>query len=442
MNARDIAQVLEASIREGRLPPGARLPTHRDLAYRHGVALNTATRAMRILAERGLVVGEVGRGSFVCAPGQTNPDVLRIEQDTASLIDLTGNVMSLPGLAERFEAATVAVLRRQRHTLTDYQPHAGRHEDRAAAAAWLSRRCGLPNDPARTIICAGAQHAVMVALMATTRPGDAVAVEGLTWPGIKAVAAALRLNLVPVAIDDQGLRPRALQRAAIRHRITALYCMPDLHNPTSAVMTTRRRELVAALARRLDFAVIEDDAYGFLTDQALPPLAALAPERVWYVRSTSKAMLPALRAAWMLVPSGQDQRAADLVRATVWMAPPLGAAVASLWIADGTAAALEMEKRREANARQRMVAAALPAEWGRSTHPFSMHFWLKLPDELRAADAVGAALEAGVRIAPGRAFAVQSAPNAIRLALGRPLHREDLAEALRRLLDAWGRGAA
>ncbi|WP_316976342.1 aminotransferase-like domain-containing protein [Shumkonia mesophila] len=442
MNARDIAEALEASIRDGRLPPGARLPTHRDLAYRHGVALNTATRAMRMLAERGLVVGEVGRGSFVRAPGQPDSEALWIERDIPSLIDLTGNVMSLPGLAERFEAATLAVLRRQRHALTDYQPHAGRDQDRAAAAAWLARRGGLPNDPARTLVCAGAQHAVMVALMATTRPGDAVAVEALTWPGIKAVAAALRLNLVPVAIDDRGLRPRALQRVAVRHRIAALYCMPDLHNPTSAVMTARRREMVAALARRHDFALIEDDAYGFLTDQAHPPLAALAPERAWYVRSTSKAMLPALRAAWMLAPPGHEQRASDLIRATVWMAPPLGAAIASLWIADGTAAALEEEKRREAHARQRMAAAALPAAWGRSTHPFSMHFWLKLPDGLRADDAVGAALAAGVRVAPGRAFAVQGAPNAIRLALGRPLRREDLAEALRRLLAAWGRGAA
>lgn len=438
MAAIDIARALEAMIREDRLPPGTRLPTHRELAYRHGVALNTATRAMRMLEERGLVVGEVGRGSYVRAPGRPDNESLRIEPDGPSVIDLSGNILPLPGLAERFESAAVAVLRRQREDLATYQPHAGRHEDRAAAAAWLARRDGLPDDPGRVVVCAGAQHAVMVALMATARAGDTVAVETLTWPGVKALAAALRIELVGVPLDAGGLGTEALRRLLTRRRIAALYCMPDLQNPTAAVLTARRRERVAALARRFDFAIIEDDAYGFLTAPEHPPLAALAPERTWYVRSTSKAMLPSLRAAWLLVPPGRDRQAADLIRATVWMAPPIGAAVASLWVADGTAAALEADKRKEAEIRQRMAAAALPAGWACSTNPRSMHLWLKLPKGLRAAEAAAAALEAGVRVVPGQAFAVRGAPNAVRLALGRPLRRDDLATALKRLAGAWG----
>ena len=69
MGAKDIAATLEAEVRGGRLLPGARLPTHWELAIRHGVALNTASSAMRVLEMRGLVVGEVGCGSFVRAPG-------------------------------------------------------------------------------------------------------------------------------------------------------------------------------------------------------------------------------------------------------------------------------------------------------------------------------------------------------------------------------------
>jgi DNA-binding transcriptional MocR family regulator len=121
------------------------------------------------------------------------------------------------------------------------------------------------------------------------------------------------------------------------------------------------------------------------------------------------------------------------------MAPPLGAAVASLWIADGTAAILETQKRLEAIRRQKMTAATLPPEWPTSTHPQSMHLWLRLPHGLRATDAVDAALAAGVRVVPGRAFAVHGAPNAVRLALGRPIRRDDLATALGRLSEAWSR---
>lgn len=438
MPAASIAAVLGARIHSGELPPGARLPTHRELAHEHGVALNTATRAMRLLANRGLVVGEVGRGSYVRAPGHADGAVLRIEAGPPGLIDLGGNVMPLPGLAERFERAARAVLRRGREALADYQPHAGRSEDRAAGAAWLSRGGHLPNDATRVVVCAGSQHATLVALMATTRPGDAVAVEALTWPGVKAAAAALRLELVPIGLDAHGLRPRELLRAAVHRPIAAVYLTPTIQNPTSAVMPLRRREEVATIARRLDFQIIEDDAYGFLAgDDEPPPLAALAPERTWYARTTSKALTPGLRTAWLMVPPGEERRAADLIRATVWMAPPLGAAIASLWVADGTAARLVADKLREAGVRQDMAARALPSRWGRRTHPSSMHLWVDLPKGLRAANAVRKAADAGVRVTAGEAFSVASSPNAVRLALGRPLRREDLADAFERLITAW-----
>ncbi len=438
--AASIAAGLEQDIHSGCLPPGARLPTHRDLAHRHGVALNTASHAMRLLAARGIVVGEVGRGSYVRAPGHIDAASFRIEPGAADVIDLGRNVMPLPGLAERFEAAARTVLRRERDALADYQPHAGRAADRAAGAAWLSRTGHLPNDPSRVVVCAGAQHAILVALMATTRPGDTVAVEALTWPGIMSIATTLGLHLVPVPLDGGGLRPRALLRLAARQRIVALYCMPSLQNPTAATMPAARREAVAAIARRLDFQLIEDDAYGFLTEDdlpELPPLAALAPERTWHVRSTSKSFTPGLRAAWVMVPPGQDGRAADLVRATVWTAPPLGAAIASLWVGDGTAALLEAEKRREARTRQDLAAKLLPALRSRHAHPASMHLWLGLRPGRRAQEMVGRAAAAGVRITPGSAFGIGSAPNAVRLALGAPSSRDDLKRALALLAAAW-----
>jgi len=82
-----IAAGLEAAIWDGQLAPGARLPTHRDLAHRHGVALNTASRAMRLLAARGLVVGETGRGSFVRTPGHVDAGSFELQAGAPELID-------------------------------------------------------------------------------------------------------------------------------------------------------------------------------------------------------------------------------------------------------------------------------------------------------------------------------------------------------------------
>ncbi|SHJ21963.1 Aminotransferase class I and II [Roseomonas rosea] len=211
-----------------------------------------------------------------------------------------------------------------------------------------------------------------------------------------------------------------------------------LQNPTGVTMPARRREAVAAIARRLDFQLIEDDAYGFLTedDPPVPPLAVLAPERSWHLRSTSKGFTPGLRAAWMLVPPGQEEGAANLIRATVWTAPPLGAAIASLWVGDGTAALLEAEKRREARARQALARELLPIRASSASHPASMHLWLDLPKGTSAQE-LAARLDAlGVRITPGAAFGIGSAPNAVRLALGAPMDRDDLQRALRAVASA------
>lgn len=428
--ATEIAASLAAEIEAGRLPVGARLPTHRELAHSHGVALNTASRAMRLLAARGLVAGEVGRGSYVRTPGHVDAASFRFDTRRPGTIDMARNTMPLPGLADRFEAAARLVLRRERDGLADYQPHAGRDLDRAAGATWLSRSGHLPNEPARIVVCAGAQHATTVALMAVTRPGDVVAVEALTWPGIKASADMLGVELVPVPLDAGGLRPGALLRLAARRRIAALYCMPSLQNPTATVMPVTRREAVATLARRLDFQVIEDDAYSFLVRPEQPPVAALAPERTWFVRSTSKSMVPGLRTAWLLTPPGQQRRAADLVRATVWTAPPLGAAIASQWVADGTAALVEDEKRRQARLRWAIAARAFTTLVAPAQHPASMHIWLRLPRGRRAQQVASEAEALGVLISPAPAFAVRGAPSAVRLALGAPGDVRDLRRAL------------
>ena len=428
-----LASRLEADILAGRLAPGARLPTHRALAAEHAVAVNTATRAMRLLAARGLSVGEVGRGSFVRAPAQAAAAAFRPEPAETGVIDLSRNTMPLPGLSARFQATALAVLRREPDLATYRSRHAAL-ADRAAGAAWLSRDGHIPNEPNRIVVCAGAQHALFIALMATTRPGDVVAVEALTWPGIKAAAAALHLRLVPVPIDEYGLRPGALLRVAARHHIRALYCMPSLHNPTSSIMPLERREMVAALARRLDFQIIESDVYGFLNSTTIAPLAALAPERTWFAYGTSKAFAPGLRCAWFMPPPAQTERAEDLVRASVWSVPPLGAAIASRWVADGTAQSMVLARREKATLLQIAANRLLPIQFARQTAPASMHLWLHLPGRARSEDIAERAFKAGVRVAPASAFALGRAPAALRFSLGAASDVVELETALVRLM--------
>jgi DNA-binding transcriptional MocR family regulator len=136
-----LVDALVADIRSGRLPPGTRLPTHRKLAAKEGVALVTATRVYAELESMGLVSGETGRGTFVRETGL--PPGLGVDQhDTvAGLADLNFNAPAVAGQAELLRSALRQVaLSGDLEALLRYQPHAGRLHERALFARHLETR--------------------------------------------------------------------------------------------------------------------------------------------------------------------------------------------------------------------------------------------------------------------------------------------------------------
>jgi len=433
---RAIAETLAEDVRNGRLAAGTRLPTHRDLAWKLRVTIGTISRAYAEAERRGLIVGEVGRGTFVRPPAGAAAimpgDILGETRDP-DLIDLTINRPCAAG-----EGAAMAAALQQLAAdpdlaaLLDYQAPAGRWEDRIAGAAFL-KACGLATAPEQVVATAGGQHAMVCVICALTRPGDTLAVEALTYPGLRALASLLHLRLAPVALDEEGLIPEALDAACRSAPVRALYTMPTLHNPTTATVPVARREALAEVARRHDLALIEDDVYGFLLDAPLPPLAHYAPERVFYITSTSKSLMPALRVGYVHAPKAQVEPIAAAVRATIYSAPPLMARIAARWIADGTATRLAEEKRAETRRRNQMARRILP---GFAVDPAAPHLWVTLPEPWRADDFVATARRRGVGIIPAAAFAVtRQPPEAVRICLGAQTTADRVERGLTQLAE-------
>ncbi|BBK40148.1 transcriptional regulator [Allostella vacuolata] len=436
---RAIADALADDIRRGAVRPGMRLPTHRELAWRLGLTVGTVTRAYAEAERRGLIAGEVGRGTYVRGAAPADVAISYSAADSAQsdpggaspLIDLSLNFPVIPG----HEAELAAALRRLADrgdlaALLPYHPHAGRLSDRAAGAAWIGRS-GLSVRAEDVAVTAGGQHAIVVCLAAVAASGDTVLVENLTYPGVKAAAALLGLKLAGVAIDAHGLVPDALAAGCRTTGAKALYCMPSLHNPTAAVMPEARRREIAAIAARHDMPIIEDDCYGFLVPDAPPPMAALGIAEGLFLTSLSKSIAAGQRIGYVTARPGRLERVTQAVRATSWMASPLAAAIATDWIGDGTAQRMVRERRAEAAARQAMVEAALPA--ARSPGgAVSYHAWLHLPEAWRADEFVAEARRRHVAVTPPTAFAVtrQAAPDAVRICYGAAAGRDELARGL------------
>lgn len=428
-----IVNALTADLEAGRLRDGDRLPTHRDLAYRLGVTVGTVTRAYQEAARRGLVGGEVGRGTFVQQRKLKPAAMLMIEADNGgdAPIDLSLNCSTLAEAEAALRASLVETAGRNDIAgLLAYQPHRGMAAHRDAAAAWL-RRAGLATTAEQVVITAGGQHAMMVVFSTLTEPGDLVLTEALTYPGMKALASLLHLRLQGVEMDADGLIPEAFAAACKAHKPKALYCMPNVQNPLGTLMPAERRRAIAAIARAHALPVVEDDIYGFLLERPPPPLISFAPELGYFLTSLSKSLAPGLRIGFLTAPEKALPLLAGAMRATTFMAAPLMADIAAAWINDGTADRLVAAHRAESQARQQMARESL-AGLDYRAHPAAFHGLLGVPESWSPAELAAAARRRGVLISAADAFTVgRPVPAVVRLCLGAAPDRAGLARALR-----------
>jgi DNA-binding transcriptional MocR family regulator len=406
---RHIADLMAEDIVIGRMQPGERLPTQREFARQTGIANSTAARVYRDLIRRGLIIGEVGRGTFVRASDRGAEPALT-EPGTAQ-IDLEMNFCVLPGQAVMLAESTGKLLRSDvMESALRPIGAAGTPAIRAAAAEMMSRADWDPNPD--NILCTGnGRQAIAAALSALVPSGGRLGVEMLTYPVVKAIATRLGITLVPLPMDDAGMIPDALREA----RVHAVYVQPTLHNPLGVTMPTDRREQISELLWEQDIHAIEDTIYGFL----LPDLPPLAPSRTIVVDSLSKRIAPGLTVGFAAVPEHLVERVASAIRSGAWTAQHFAVEAATRWLTDGTAEQIERDKRDDASLRQEMAQTRLGVRPGGA---YGYHYWWPLPDPWRAETFVAAASRRGIAITPAAAFAVAPghAPNAVRIALSAP----------------------
>jgi DNA-binding transcriptional MocR family regulator len=427
-----LVDTFAADIRAGHLLPGTRLPTHRDLAAREGVALVTASRVYSELEAMGLVSGEAGRGTFVREIAL--PPGLGIDQQdvAAGMVDLNFNYPSLPGQAEMLRAALRQLaLSGDLESLLRYHPHGGRLHERAAVARHLIDR-GLNVPAEQVLIVNGAQHGLAVALMALLQPGDIVAADALSYPGFKVLAEALRLELVAVPVTAIGPDLDAFDALCRRRPVRALYSMPTLHNPLGWVMPAEQRERLVGIAQLHGVQIIEDAAYAFLAEHPPAPLAAMAPERTVYVSGLSKSVATGLRVGFIAAPAALIPALERSIRATAWNTAGVLTAIATGWLEDGTVTALEAQKRSDAQARQVIATQVLTGlPW--QSHPASYFLWLPLAEDARADQIAMALMREQISVSTAEPFAISApVPHALRLALG-SVSLATLREALARV---------
>jgi DNA-binding transcriptional MocR family regulator len=431
-----IADIIEMDLRSGLLVVGDRLPAQRELAQRLGIDFTTVARGYMEARKRGLIDSHVGRGTFVT--GGNNRERRGFTHDVAPdarrlpAVDYSMNMPPEPDdpdLLERMREGLCAVAS-SIVPLLRYQGFGGAGMDKDAAAAWLSRR-GLVPSQERIFATPGAHPALLAILGLLAKPGQVILSEKITYPGVRSIAAQLRLSMHGLPMDAHGILPEALAEACERRSPKALYLNPTLQNPTTLTIPVRRREEICAVARKYHLPIIEDDAYGFIPLHAPPPLATMAPDLTWHIGGLAKCIGAGLRLAYVVAP---DTKSAwpfvAAMKANTVMASPLNTALATRWIEDGTADMILRFIRAETAARQTMVTGLLPAG-GHTADPISFNIWLPLPNGWTRSSFASHMRSTGIGIVASDAFTVEGPPSeAVRVCLGGPITREKLRGGL------------
>ncbi|MFC4172527.1 PLP-dependent aminotransferase family protein [Microvirga sp. GCM10011540] len=417
-----LADAIETAILRGNIKPGQKLPTHREISKGFDVSIGTVTKAIDSLSRRGIVRGEIGRGTFV---QDAEPS-----RET-KVVDLSING---PPQVVKPEVMAAAAERAARYVAGlpngGYVDLTGTLEQRVTLAGWLGRtrlEGALADD---LVLCVGAQHGIFLCLADLAEQSPAIATEGATFNGAMVAAENLGMKVLPVRYDDEGMIPDDLDRVLRQGKCKVVYTTPVCQNPLGFETGLQRRKDILAVCRKHDAYIVEDDIYGFYGTKGAPTYKALAPEKVYYVTSLSKNLSPVLRAGIVIPPKERRKRIAVRLRAEVWGASSLSTGTGCALIEMGADVTAAGHLKAEARERLKLAAGiinlpALPMPEG------APHVWLPMP-LLEAEKLARRASEHGVRLTPPDSMVVEgSGVGGIRLCVLAPLGRNDLERALR-----------
>lgn len=412
----EIADSISHLIDIGHYREGSKLPTHRALANEYHTTPVTIAKAYTLLADQGHIESFVGRGSFVKSQSSLKQAI------RSQVVANEWNFSILqPCLGEQVESIYHFIQQSFNHVvapeLLGYIEDTGKLEHKEAGLRWM-QAFGLQVRSAENILLTnGAQHALSTLIELYSKPGDRIAVESLTYPGILSIIKTLGREAVGVRLDHQGMCPNHLREVCQQHQPALVIVVPSHQNPTAITMPLTRRQAIADVIQKHAIWLLEDDIYGFLNSEVIPPITNLIPEKSFYISSLSKAVSPGLRCGYIKAPQSQLSHLAADIRTMIWLPSPLPFEVATQMINSGAAFDFAEQQKQIAQMRQRKARQILAGET-LSENENSYHIWLHLRAGIDPEQFIMTAKERGMLVSEGRFFcAKDEATTQIRLSL-------------------------
>lgn len=425
-----IEEALLTAIREQRILTGERLPSVRTLCQHHSASKATVLHALHRLEAQGRVEARPKSGFYISAPLQSvstpdgthtispprpiTPSELWLDiMHRSSAFDLLpkqpGNATPT-GLIALHRSIGRALRQQRGNEHLYYDAPEGLTALREQLALNLTRRgCHLSADD--LCITSGCQQALFLALLASTQPGDVVAVESPGFYGVLQLLEQLKLQVVEVPSSaEQGMSMTALAEVLERWPVKACVVSPAFSTPSGACMPLSARQQLLALAEQYDLAIIEDDIYADTAFQRVPdPLLALDQhQRVILCSSFSKSLSRDIRVGWIHGARwhGRIVQLKLVTQLASSRATQLGVAN---FLADGSYHTHLRKQRYEWRVQRNQLLQALqqwPVPVAASVPEGGLALWVQLPEHCNALNLYQMALPHGIVLTPGHLFSV------------------------------------
>ncbi len=414
---------LKEMIQQGNLKAHTKLPPIRKLAKQLGVNNTTVVKAYNLLAEEELVYKKVGSGTFVEAKISFE-QIDDFSLDNQSYIDeetkfnREENIINFATAApdpklfpiKPFKRLLNKVLDRDKGYAFGYQKSQGYLPLRHSIVEYNQQQ-GIKTTAENIQIVSGAQQGIDILAKALLDYGVTVFIESPSYPGATSVFKSRKADIVEIPIRDDGLDIEILKKELAKKQPEILYLMSSFQNPTGYSYSREKKEEILSLAQEHDFLIVEDDCLGDLNykqEEKLPFKALDDKQRVIYIKSFSKLLMPGLRLAFLVIPraylnkillskyisdiftDGLIQRVLDLYfKEEIWQEQ------------------LRKLKGIYKSRYFKMISvfeSFLPEEIDYVKAGGGFNFWLKLPAGLEEERIYDRALGAGIKLAPGSYF--------------------------------------
>jgi GntR family transcriptional regulator/MocR family aminotransferase len=399
----DLYRALRAAVLDGILSAGERLPSTRQAAADYGVSRGMVEEVFGQLTEEGFLERAVGRGTFIAsrvarlaAPakviGEEGPGPSRRGFDIAANAACREPAAPLPfnaGIADTSEFPWKLWCRLLARAARELGPSALMFADprgllnlRSAITRYLAHFRGIRCVPSQVIIFNSAQQALNTLAVLLLDRGDAVWVEDPCYLGARAAFDLAGAAVVPVPVDDEGVRVDVAVRRAPRARLA--YVTPPHQYPTGVALSLERRIALLEWAARNDSWLVEDDYDGEFRYEG-QPLSALysldSHTRTLYLGTLNKSMFVSLRLAFLVVPNKLVEPLANIRTQIDGFTSPLTQMAMSLFMDEGYFSS-HLRRMRAVYAAKRaaLVEGLAPLAalgWTWSKNPAGMHLLLR-----------------------------------------------------------------